>query len=313
MRILFTGASSFSGYWFVRELAQAGHEVVCPLRGAPESYTGPRRRRSEALQSVTKVRLLPGVRFGEPAFLDLARQGPWDLLCHHGAEVGNYKAPDFDVLRALESNTHNLRPVLETLQSGGVTGVILTGTVFERGEGLGEEPLRAFSPYGLSKTLTWEAFHYACTSAGLPLGKFVISNPFGPLEEPRFTAYLARTWREGKAAIVQTPDYVRDNIPVDLLARVYVGFAQALAAQRPAVSRRNPAGYAGTVGQFAERVAREFRARLGWACEVQLALQQDFSEPLRRVNSEPAAAAVPDWKEAVFWDAFAAYHAHPES
>jgi hypothetical protein len=161
--------------------------------------------------------------------------------------------------------------------------------------------------------LTWEVFHYACTSAGLPLGKFVISNPFGPLEEPRFTAYLARTWREGKTAIVQTPDYVRDSIPADLLGRVYGGFARALAAQRPAVSRCNPAGYAGTVGQFAERVAREFRARLGWACDVQLARQQDFSEPLRRINSEPAAAAVPDWNEAGFWDAFAAYYAHPQS
>ena len=38
MRILFTGASSFSGYHFVTALAGAGHEVVCPLRGGLAGY-----------------------------------------------------------------------------------------------------------------------------------------------------------------------------------------------------------------------------------------------------------------------------------
>ena len=28
MRILFTGASSFTGYWFIRELVAAGHRVI---------------------------------------------------------------------------------------------------------------------------------------------------------------------------------------------------------------------------------------------------------------------------------------------
>jgi hypothetical protein len=32
MKILFTGASSFTGMWFVRELAAAGHDVVPPFK-----------------------------------------------------------------------------------------------------------------------------------------------------------------------------------------------------------------------------------------------------------------------------------------
>jgi nucleoside-diphosphate-sugar epimerase len=31
MKILFTGATSFTGYWFVKTLAAAGHQIVCPL------------------------------------------------------------------------------------------------------------------------------------------------------------------------------------------------------------------------------------------------------------------------------------------
>jgi hypothetical protein len=47
----------------------------------------------------------------------------------------------------------------------------------------------------------------------------VIANPFGPLEEPRFCAYLVKTWAAGQVPEVRTPLYVRDNIHVSLLAK----------------------------------------------------------------------------------------------
>jgi len=34
MKILFTGGSSFTGYWFIKELVAAGHEVVAAFRRA---------------------------------------------------------------------------------------------------------------------------------------------------------------------------------------------------------------------------------------------------------------------------------------
>ncbi len=309
MRILFTGASSFTGYWFARELVQAGHELTCPLRGRLEDYAGVRRRRAEALKSL--VRFLPGTSFGAEGFLKLARDGSWDVLCHHAAEVTNYKSPEFDAQAALHHNTLNLPGVLEALKSGGVPAMVLTGTVFESGEGAGDEPLRAFSPYGLSKTLTWEMFLYYCTRAELPLGKFVIPNPFGPLEEERFTGYLMSNWREGRIAAVKTPAYVRDNIPVDLLASMYRQFVETVAARKPPLSRFNPSGYVSEQGAFAQRVARETQARLDWACELELWQQTDFSEPLRRINREPAAPLAPAWDETAFWDAFAEFYSRP--
>src|SRR5208283_159839 len=146
MRILFTGASSFTGYWFVSALSKLGHEVVCPLRGAPEDYEGVRRQRVEALKNL--CRLVPRTPFGNETFLALARAGDWDLLCHHAADVTNYRSPDFDVHRALLNNTFNLRAVLTALKDRGAKGVVLTGSVFENDEGLGGQLLQAFSPYG---------------------------------------------------------------------------------------------------------------------------------------------------------------------
>ena len=139
-------------------------------------------------------------------------------------------------------------------------------------------------------------------------GCFVIPNPFGPFEEPRFTAYLIRNWAAGKPVEVKTPDYRRDNIHVDLLAAAYAQFATRVATDKVPLIKLNPSGYISKQGEFAERVAREVKARLGWACELKLARQEDFSEPLERVNTNPVAPLFPAWNESAAWDDFANFY-----
>ncbi|HTV40995.1 MAG TPA: NAD(P)-dependent oxidoreductase [Candidatus Sulfotelmatobacter sp.] len=309
MKILFTGASSFTGYWFIRTLAAAGHEVVCPLRGAAERYEGVRKARVEKLKPF--CRLVAETPFGSEPFRKLVQEGRWDLLCHHATETGNYRSPDFDVLEAVKQNTLNIRGLLGELKSGGLKAVVLTGTVFEQDEGTGNAPLAAFSGYGLSKGLTWQMFRYYCGKAEISIGKFVIPNPFGPYEEPRFTAHLMKHWQAGKTAEVKTPDYLRDNIHVDLLAASYGNFASEVGSGKSTFSKSNPSGYVESQGQFAERVAREVRTRTGWSCELKLARQEDFSEPLQRANLNPAANQIPNWNEIAAWDAFLEFYRTP--
>ena len=90
----------------------------------------------------------------------LIKESNWDLLCHHAADAANYKSPDFDVAAAVENNTRRLPLVLDLLKDTGCTKVVLTGSVFENDEGAGSGNLEAFSPYGLSKGLTWQMFRY---------------------------------------------------------------------------------------------------------------------------------------------------------
>ena len=110
------------------------------------------------------------------------------------------------------------------MKDRGCGGLVLTGRVFEANEGAGSAPLRAFSPYGLSKGLTAAAAQFYADREGFTFEKFVIPNPFGPYEEPRFTAYLMKTRVAGETAGVQTPRDVRDNIHVSLLAKAYAAF-----------------------------------------------------------------------------------------
>ena len=303
MRILLTGASSFTGYWFARELAAAGHQVVAPLRGAEGEYAGVRGERVRALAGDAEI--VWECPFGAARFLDFVGAHDFDLLCHHAARVSDYRSPDFDVVAALAENTRELPKVLRAMK--GLRGVVLTGSVFEAEEGAGNAPLRAFSPYGVSKGLTAAVVAYWCAVLEIPLGKFVIPNPFGPLEEPRFCAFLINTWRSGKVAEVRTPRYVRDNIHVSLLARAYVSFAQATAGG-PAFRRANPSGYVESQGAFAQRFAAEMRPRLGLDAGVALMQQSDFSEPMVRINTEPAADANAGWAETGAWDDIASFY-----
>jgi UDP-glucose 4-epimerase len=305
MKALLTGASSFSGLWFVRALAERGVEVVAPLRGAPSAYSGVRRQRVRALEKVATV--VPQIEFGSPEFFALFDRAECDLFCHHAARVADYRSLDFNVDLALAENTRGFKAFSERLAARACAAIILTGSVFESDEGAGTEPRRAFSPYGLSKALTASVIRYWCEVAGLPFGKFVIANPFGPLEEPRFCAYLVKSWASGQIPEVRTPLYVRDNIHVSLLAKAYADFALAV-RQSKRTSRLAPTLYVENQGAFAERFAREISQRVAKPCPVNIGVQTDFNEPMVRINTDPLDASRLDWNEVKAWDEVTSYY-----
>ena len=309
MRILLTGGSSFTGYWFARALVQARHEVLAVLpRRASEYSSGVKAERVIRLREISEIAW--GARFGEQQFLDIAESQSWDVFCHHFARVGDYRSPDFDVPAALAENTQALATVLRLMSKRGLKGVIFTGSVFEQDEGVGNEPMRAFSPYGLSKGLTAQVVRYWCQTLGIPLGKFVIPNPFGPFEEPRFCAYLIDLWKKGETADVRTPSYVRDNIHVDLLAKAYSRFVTEVVAGG-SFSRANPSGYVESQGAFATRFASETRSRTGMDCRLLMRPQTEFPEPFIRINTQPAAVTNPDWCESEAWDSMVRFYDLP--
>jgi UDP-glucose 4-epimerase len=306
MRILFTGATSFTGLWFARKLVEGGHDVVAAIRRPSNAYDGLRAERLGLLAGACE--LVWDTPFGSPAFLDvIACRRPFDILCHHASDVTDYRNPDFDALAATAANTNGLRAVLAGLRDVRCGRIVLTGSVFEAHEGNGSDPGQAFSPYGLSKTLTAEMFAYYAAREGFSLGKFVIPNPFGPYEERRFTDYLMRCWKAGKTARIATPLYVRDNVPVTLLAAAYRDFAEKLPPS--GLSRLSPSCYVETQGAFAQRFADAMGARLRIATPLECAQQTAFPEPKMRFNTDTLDGTALGWSESNFWDKTASYYA----
>lgn len=301
MRILFTGASSFTGMWFVEKLAAQGHRVTALIQRSFGDYQGVRKARIEKIQPCVDLRF--EISYGSKCFQDLIERESFDLFCHHAADVTNYKSLDFDYISALKNNVGNLSETLVALKAGGCQKMILTGSVFEPNEGAGSDGLRAVSPYGLSKGMTANAFQYFCQKEEMRLGKFVIPNPFGPYEELRFTSFLMQQWSEKKCAHVAFPDYVRDNIHVSLLADAYVFFAESL-PDIPGYQAFNPSGYVGSQGKFTEIIAVNMRKRLSLPCEYTLGNQTEFLEPKERYNTD----LFHHTHEEEAWDAFADYY-----
>ncbi|MEM1282406.1 MAG: NAD(P)-dependent oxidoreductase [Chlamydiota bacterium] len=308
MKILLTGGSSFSGMWFAKELASAGHDVVAPLLKKKNAYQGLRKERVSIFESCADVR--ENISFGSEAFFDLVNsEEHWDVFCHHAADVTDYKNPSFDYIKATKSNTLSLPSVLESLKKKNCQKVILTGSVFEQGEGRGSDNLRAVSPYGLSKGLTADIFNYWCSLFEMKLGKFVIPNPFGPYEEKRFTAFLMSKWLSGETAIISHPDYIRDNIHVTLLSKAYARFVTKSVSE-PGFEKINPSQYIGPQKHFTEIFAENMRKRLSLPCEFQIMEQNDFSEPIERVNTETLDANAYEWNEEKAWDEIADYYSN---
>lgn len=302
MKILLTGASSFTGMWFAKELADQGHQVIAPLKRALKDYSGVRKQRVEKVATV-----IESCPLGSDAFFSLIdKMGPWDLFCHHAAEVTNYKSPDFDTLKAVANNTYRSEAILSTLSTKGCRHLLLTGSVFEQREGAGSK--EAVSPYGLSKGITSDLFEYQTKKCGWTMGKFVIPNPFGPYEEERFTAFLMREWFEGKEAPITYPSYVRDNIHVSLLAKGYAAFANTLVATDAPFIKLNPSGYIEEQGAFTERFAAAMRPQLKLPCRYTLLEQTEFLEPIKRYNTDPLDGEQLGWSEEEAWEGIANYY-----
>jgi nucleoside-diphosphate-sugar epimerase len=257
------------------------------------------------LRRVAEV--VEGCPFGSSRFLDLARTNTVDLFCQHAARTGDYRNPDFDVAAAIAENTHNLRAVIKAMLDRGLAGVLVTGSIFEQDEGAGNSPLRAFSPYGLSKGLTWQCYRFLSETMNFNLGKFVIPNPFGPFEEPRFCNYLIQSWFRGEVPTVRTPLYVRDNIHVDLMAAAYAAFAEQVVSRR-GVTKLNPSFYVESQGAFANRFAKEMTPRLRVACPIALLEQSEFDEPIVRINTDRIDNVMFGWNETLAWDAEAEFY-----
>lgn len=306
MRALLTGVSSFTGVWFAEALAARGFEIVASCRRQRAAYTGLAAARLRRAARVT--RLVERCAFGDERFLDLVeREGPFDLLCLHGAETTGHRRGDFDVDAAVAANTRGVDTAFAALARHG-GAVLVTGSIFEADEGLGSEPRGALNAYGLAKTLTWHILRHHAERRGLSLGKLVVPHPFGPLEKPGLTSHMASRWLAGATVLIEQPDLVRDFVHVDLLAAAYGRFACQLVTAGGS-RRLAPSGYVESVAAFAERFARALRPRLHRPCRIERAgAPTATGEPAVRHHADTLPELASARSCARSWDLCAAFY-----
>ncbi len=296
-----TGASSFTGSWFASALIERNVSLIATASRSLDDYSG---SEHECLARLSKSALVAyGTPFGSDAFLDLIKgHAPIDLFCFHGALATGHRSEGFDTLNAVRSNCWRLAEVMTALEEAGCASLLATGSIFEADEGIGEQPLRAFSPYGLSKTLTWQWVRYEAERRGFRLGKFVIAHPFGTGEKPGLMHYLIDQWSRGLVAEIKRPGLIRDFVHVDQLAAAYARMATELPRAHGTL-HWGPSGYVETVGEFVARTADEFENRLRTRCRFAISRSPNASsEPVTRYNPHPLPKLVPSWPLRQSWD-----------
>lgn len=222
-RVLFTGLSSFTGYWFTEKLAEKGYEVVGCLSHNKSDYNSDQTERLNILNS--SIRIEENVSFGSESFLQLISDFKPEVFSFHHALVTGYKDPSFNVDNAISNNLNNYQKVIKKLTESGCKQIIMTRSIFEKG--LGKTDVESdISPYGQSKRKTFEIFSQAVPK-DIKLRSFVICNPVGRYEGNNLTSYLIKCWIEGKPASLMQPKLVRDFVPIDLLSNSYTQFIEA--------------------------------------------------------------------------------------
>jgi UDP-glucose 4-epimerase len=302
MNIVITGISSFTGLYFVKELHRRKHNIFGVHQSSFPSYSSPHKERVTAAISYCQESVQAS--FGEQSFCSFIQQIPIDVYCHHGAYTTNYNAVDFPIQYAVEKNTKNLSTVANILREKKCHSIAVSSSIFA-----GHGPISSsdvpFSGYGESKWQTDQLFLDACKKHQLRWARYVIPNPFGPQDNPKFLYEMGNKWSLGEPLVLKTPDFIRDNIHVRLLAEHYASWIENLQSQ-PSQIQSFPSGYVEKIGDFAERVAIEMRKRTGWACDIQRSKKPMDNQPTTLHNTEvikhrPFTQEQTDWDLLAEW------------
>lgn len=304
MKVLLTGASSFSGLWIAKALHESGHEIVAPLKQEKEAYGSIRRMRVDILQSISDV------YFATPwqslRFKELLITEKFDAFLHHGADIKNYNDQNYDIMNSINLNAAGFSELIQIFSKNRGRYFISTGSIFESQKYDDMNVDLAVTPYGLAKSLTNLIFQHLSIWSGLSFGRVVVSAPFGPYEESRFSWSLVNAWLDGNVGIVRTPKYVRDNIPAPLLGLAYAKFLQSITLKPMGAYITRPMGFVGTQSSFARRLAEELGPRLGLECRIFENDQFSFDQPKSILNTD---LSIPqDWNKTRFWDSYADYY-----
>jgi len=287
-----TGALSFTGFHIVNALAAQGALVYATATRPADSYESLPKMRLQGLAE--QVCLLDNMPFGTESFIAAILKTRPDVLIHHGANTTGYRSREFDVGAAVENNCFGLQDTIDAFSAAGGRHVWVSGSIFQ-GDGNEIPPI---SPYGESKATTAALFLEAARSKSLHYSDLIIPNPFGPMDNAKLCDYLFDQWSRQQVATINTPNWVRDNIFVDLLAQAY--------AQSVLRERRGRVALSGTHSSmlsFSEKVALETRLRTGWDCRLECRARNEDSQPAVLVNPDKAIDRVPFWSETKAWDA----------
>ena len=303
MKILFTGISSFTGFWIANYFASKGYTIDAVL--TKKNITQYDSLRIERLTRLSdNINLIFDCRFGDNKFISLIKSNQYDIIIHHASNVKDYSSNSFDWQLAINENTNNIEIVIKEISANSNAIFSYSSTVFEKGGISKDDPI---NKYAFSKKLSNEIIKYFCFKYGIKFTQIFISNPFGPFEDFKLNHHILTSWKSCLDFVIKTPEYIRDFIPVDLLAISYFEHIISLQITNNLIHSYSPSGYQMKIVDYVFFLSNKLKQHSGDEKNYKTENQINFSEPIKLVN-ETNVLSNKTWNEKEFWFKYFNYY-----
>lgn len=277
MNILFLGASSFTGFHFVNQLSKVKNiKIYCTLTKNINQYESLRYMRIKLLSKKENVIFVKKIKFGDKKFTNLLEKIRFNVFCFHHALTKNYNDNSkFNLKKSLKENTNNIEEVFRKIDYKAT--VIISNTIFQN---IPAKKYRAVNNYGISKSQSFDKIRLLCEKNNIKFRSIYITNPWGIYEEKKLNFYLIKNWLNNKNAKISHPNYIRDNIHIDLLSKMY---------KKIVLSKSNkinyfPSGICSTNKLFIEALRNKFEKFFNKKVEVAYENKAIYNQPMCRIN-----------------------------
>ena len=279
MNILFIGASSFTGYGFVKRiLKNKSFKVHCTFTKSLKSYDNIKRKRIDIISKYNNSYLHSNTKFGDKKFLKLLKKKKFSILCFHHAYTKNYNDnKKFNLKKSLKENLYKIDNVFENIHKG--SKIIVSNTIFQD---IKTKRYLAINAYGKSKTKSYETIKYYCKLKNLEYKSIFITNPWGILEEKKLNYILLKKWLNRETPSIKFSKYIRDNIYIDDLANAYY---KILISKSKKIDYF-PTGYCSTNKIFIEALRKKFEKFFKIKASIKYIKNIRHEQPIKRINGK---------------------------
>jgi len=155
----------------------------------------------------------------------------------------------------------------------------VTNTIYQK---INEKKYKAVNKYGISKSITYDKIKSICKEFDFKLKSIFITNPWGILEEKKLNYYLINNWLKNKKTFISHPNYIRDNIYIDKLAKYYLKILNSNSTK----INYFPSGYCSTNKVFIEAFKIKFEKFFNKKVKIEYANNAKYSQPMSRINGK---------------------------
>ena len=288
-KVVITGVTSFTGVHFAVELSKQGFEVIGYSRNLAQLNVDQKARLRFLQKNSPTIKIVDSE--------NIKKIGKIDGVCLHGANTANYRRAEFETHKSNMEFQEIADAIIKVTKP---ELIMYTSSYAEAELALGEKPNRSFGPYADFKTIAWNEINTKYANQ-IPIFRYVIPTPFGQLEGRRLVRYLLDSWGSNMMPEIQFPLYVRDYVPITLLREHYANIMQD-SFEKGLQKVFKPSFYAETNLAFVSRYAQELRIRSKINSKFLYSADNNYLEPLIRINTEQLSQTLTNIEEKKVWD-----------